>query len=315
MNILITGSCGYLGQKTCEILCASKEISKVVGIDIIKAPKNLLNFSNYVHHKSDIRDKNILEISKKENIDVIIHLASILNPPEGMSEEELESIEIDGAKNLLDVAVKINAKKFIFMSSGAVYGYFPENPSLIKEDYRVKGSKNFPYSLHKAHVEMILDDYKNNYPELSIMSLRAGTILGHKSKGPIADYFNKKFLFGVKGFKSPFCFIYDEDVVQAIYQGVVNTNLKGAYNLSGDGSLSLKQVAQKLGSIYFELPEKFIKKAISILKKMKLTQYNSYQIDFISYRPVLDNQKLKNDFKGLPTKTSEEVFEIFKSSR
>ena len=41
---------------------------------------------------------------------------------------------------------------------------------------------------------------------------------------------------------------------------------------------------------------------------MKLSRYGPEQVKFLQYRPVLDNQKLKNEFGHTPVKTSKEAF-------
>ena len=50
-------------------------------------------------------------------------------------------------------------------------------------------------------------------------------------------------------------------------------------------------------------------------KRLGLTQYGPEQIDFLRYRPVLDNTRLKRDFGYLPKLSSAEVFEHWHNSR
>ena len=52
-----------------------------------------------------------------------------------------------------------------------------------------------------------------------------------------------------------------------------------------------------------------------LLKRLGLTQYGPEQIDFLRYRPVLDNTRLKRDFGYLPKLSSAEVFELWRNSR
>jgi UDP-glucose 4-epimerase len=55
--------------------------------------------------------------------------------------------------------------------------------------------------------------------------------------------------------------------------------------------------------------------ALWLLKKLGLTQYGPEQIDFLRYRPVLDNRRLKEEFGYVPKLTSAEVFELWRNSR
>jgi UDP-glucose 4-epimerase len=63
------------------------------------------------------------------------------------------------------------------------------------------------------------------------------------------------------------------------------------------------------------LPAWLIKAALAVLKQLHLTQYGSEQVDFLRYRPVLDNRRLKEEFGYLPRKTSSEVFDFWRTRR
>ena len=55
--------------------------------------------------------------------------------------------------------------------------------------------------------------------------------------------------------------------------------------------------------------------AEGLLKLLGLTQYGPEQIDFLRYRPVLDNRRLKEEFGYAPKLNSSQVFELWRSSR
>ena len=62
-------------------------------------------------------------------------------------------------------------------------------------------------------------------------------------------------------------------------------------------------------------PASVLQAALWLLKKLGLTQYGPEQIDFLRYRPVLANRRLKEEFGYVPKLTSAEVFELWRSSR
>ena len=89
-RVLVTGSAGFLGKKV--VLELLKNNLMVIGVDIKESHIVHPNFKEII---SDIRT-----FSLNEKISSIIHLASVMNPPLSMSDGEVESIEIDGLKNL-----------------------------------------------------------------------------------------------------------------------------------------------------------------------------------------------------------------------
>jgi UDP-glucose 4-epimerase len=63
------------------------------------------------------------------------------------------------------------------------------------------------------------------------------------------------------------------------------------------------------------LPAGLLQAALWLLKKLGLTQYGPEQIDFLRYRPVLANRRLKEEFGYVPKLSSAEVFELWRTSR
>ncbi len=54
-----------------------------------------------------------------------------------------------------------------------------------------------------------------------------------------------------------------------------------------------------------------VRGVLAALKALRLTQYGPEQVDFLRYRPVLANRRLKKEFGYTPAKTTAEVFELF----
>jgi len=144
--------------------------------------------------------------------------------------------------------------------------------------------------------------------------LRIGTILGPTVHNQITDMFEKPRLLAIQGSDSPFVFIWDQDVVGIILRAV-SDGPAGIYNVAGDGALTIHEIAQRLGKQTLRLPSWLLRGALSILKPLGLTQYGPEQLDFLRYRPVLLNTRLKTVFGYTPTYTSAQVFEIYRAAR
>jgi len=55
--------------------------------------------------------------------------------------------------------------------------------------------------------------------------------------------------------------------------------------------------------------------ALRGLKMLSLTSYGPEQVNFLRYRPVLSNRRLKEEFGYVPRKTTREAFEFFLEHR
>ena len=167
-NILITGGGGYIGTNlTKELL---KEGYTVTVLDTFW-------FGNYLqkHKKLKILKKDIRNITKKDlnKIDCIMHLASIANDPAAELDTKLTwDINVLATYKLINLAVIKKVKKFIFASSGSVYG--------IKKEKKVVENLSLEpiseYNKSKMIGERILLSYKKN---IDITILRPATVCGY----------------------------------------------------------------------------------------------------------------------------------------
>jgi UDP-glucose 4-epimerase len=160
----------------------------------------------------------------------------------------------------------------------------------------------------------MLADYRVQQPQLAQVVFRIGTILGETVKNQITDLFDKPRLIAIRGADSPFVFIWDKDVVGCMLEAVYSDRA-GIYNVAGDGALRIQEIAAHLDKRCVALPAWLLQAALALLKPLGLTQYGPEQVDFLRYRPVLTNRRLKEVFGYVPQKTSAEVFEFYLAAR
>ena len=310
MRILITGAAGFLGQQLLADLAVQQPNWTLFAADIREIPANLLR-SNVQPLHLDISlkaavFKTVLECQPQ----AIVHLASVVSPPPGMSEATLHAIDVDGTRAIIEAAAANGVEQLIITSSGAAYGYYPENAEWIDEHDPLRGHNKFAYAKHKREVEELLVQARIAHPQLRQLILRPGTILGKRVNNQITDMFKKRAVLGIQGSDSRFVFIWDQDVVSIIRKGL-EKGASGIYNLAGDGALSLREIAQILRKPYRPLPAGLIQGVLRVLKPLRLSQYGPEQVDFLRYRPVLANRRLKEEFGYTPRYTSREAFIAF----
>ena len=315
MNILITGAAGYLGSTLLRRLV--EESNQTDGDwNIVATDIKEINIDHPNVHcvKVDIRSTQVNDLIKNYRIETVVHLASIVTPGKKSNREFEYSVDVLGTENVLKACVAHNVKRIVLTSSGAAYGYHPDQPEWLKEDDPIRGNEEFAYSYHKRLVEELLSTYREEHPELEQVIFRIGTILGETTHNQITALFEKKMIVGVSGSKSPFVFIWDQDVVECLLRGVTGTQT-GIFNVAGDGALSIDEIAALLKKRVIRIPAWFLTSLLFVLKRLSLTQYGEEQVNFLRYRPVLDNEKLKTTFGYTPDYSSKEVFEYFLEKR
>lgn len=307
MRILITGAAGFIGQQLLADLAVQQPSWQLFAADLREVPSQ----GNIHPLRLDISQAAAVRKAVGQcRPDAIVHLASVVTPPPGMGEEQLHAIDVGGTHAILQAASEFGVGQLIVTSSGAAYGYYPENAEWIDEHDPLRGHSRFAYARHKREVEELLAAWRSRHPELRQLILRPGTILGKRANNQITDLFKKRSVLGIQGSDSRFVFIWDQDVVSIIRKGL-EKGASGIYNLAGDGALSLAEIAHILRKPYRPLPAGLVQGVLRVLKPLRLTQYGPEQVDFLRYRPVLANRRLKEEFGYTPRYTSREAFIAF----
>ena len=308
--VLVTGSTGYLGSQVLAKLCQRQDMA-IIALDLREPAQRLPNVN---YQLADIRSSEVDSIVARYQPDVVVHLASIVTPGKNSSREFEYSVDVGGSRNLLEACVRNKVRRIIVSSSGAAYGYHSDNPAWLQENDALRGNQSFAYSWHKRLVEEMLAEYRQQQPQLEQIILRIGTILGATVNNQITDLFKKPRLIAIRGSDSPFVFIHDQDVVGAILHGI-DSSSTGIFNVAGDGKLSIFEIATRLSKRCIVLPAWLLRSALWLLKKLGLTQYGPEQLDFLRYRPVLDNTRLKTVFGYVPKLSSSEVFDLWRGAQ
>ena len=243
-----------------------------------------------------------------------MHLAAVVTPGRRSSRELEYAIDVLGSRNVLEACVRAGVRQLVVASSGAAYGYHADNPVPLRETDPLRGNESFAYAWHKRLVEEELAQAREAHPELLQFVLRPGTILGERVASPITALFERPVIVGVAGAEAPFVFVWDEDVAGCIVHGIRGRR-SGVYNLAGDGALPLREIARRLGRPYLPLPPALLAGALRGLQALGLSARGPEQVDFLRYRPVLANEKLKRELGFTPRYTSEECFERYRRLR
>ncbi|ASM72212.1 MULTISPECIES: SDR family oxidoreductase [Roseobacteraceae] len=302
-RILITGGAGMVGHALVKALaCEDVVVTDLASTNVPKGMK---------FRRMDVTGSDPDTVIGEEQPDVVVHLASIVTPPSGMTREQAFAVDVTGTRNVLAACLAHGVKRLVVTSSGAAYGYHPDNPVPITEDTPCRGNPEFAYADHKRQVEEMLADARRDHPDLAQVILRVGTVLGPGTDNQITALFRRKRLLAIRNSDSPFVFIWTQDLAR-IVERAATTGPAGIYNVAGDGWLSVDDLAKALGKPVLRLPAWALKAALAVAHPLGLSRYGPEQVRFLQYRPVLDNDRLKHVFGYSPELTSAEVFDLWK---
>lgn len=307
-RILITGASGAVGQTLTPLLADSGH--EVIATDL-RRPASLPEGVTF--RKLDVTGHDPSNVISEISPHVVVHLASIVTPPKGSTRKFEYTVDVTGSQNVLDACIDNKVSRIVVTSSGAAYGYHPENASPLFETDPVRGNQEFPYSYHKRLVEEMLEEARETAPQLEQVVLRVGTVLGAGLENQITALFHAKRLLAVGESKGPFVFIWTKDLANIVLRAATS-GPAGIFNVAGDGAMTVDDLAQELDKPVLRLPIWLMKAILGIGKPLGLTRYGPEQVRFLQYRPVLDNTALKTEFGYTPELTSREVFQLWKKA-
>jgi nucleoside-diphosphate-sugar epimerase len=224
MNILIIGGAGYIGTNLCNYL--SKKNFTITCLDTFWFG-NFLN-KNIKKIKGDIRNFNF---EKLEKFDCVVDLAYLSNDPlcELDARHKWESGPLAVYK-ILEFCKKKKIKKFIFASSGSIYG--------LKKEKKVTEKLGLDpltdYNKSKMICEKVVESYNKN---LNVVIVRPATVCGISARLRLdvvlnlfcyQAYFKKKI--SVLGGKQTRPLVNIKDMVRC-YEFFIKKNLAGCFNL------------------------------------------------------------------------------------
>ncbi len=307
-NVLVAGGAGFVGShlcdeliKTCKVICVDNFVSgSERNIDHLLANPDFAFINHDLSKPLDLEGHADLKKFKIEfqGIQEIYNLACPMSPRRFLA-NRLATLMANSyvVKNLLDLALKYNAK-FLQFSSSVVYGpRNTDNPELKvteKDLGRVDNlSERSAYDEGKRFAETIVANYRSLY-NLDTKIIRLFRIYGPRMEQDddqmIPDFINnalenKEIIIpGDENFSSSFCYI--EDALDAVMK-IMTTDIAGPLNIGSDVDVKLNAlvdlIKKETGS------ESLVRHEVSPL--------------FISELVLPDIRQAKNNLNWMPVVT------------
>lgn len=212
-KIIVTGATGQIGTELVTELRRKYGTNNVLATGLSKPNDDLMASGPY--KELDVTNKKAVEkLTKSFKPDTIFHLAGILSAVGEKNPELAWNVNINGLKNVLDVARDRKIKKIFWPSSIAAFG--PTTPRDNTPQHTILEPTTI-YGATKVAGELLCQYYNIKYG-LDIRSLRYPGLISYKTPpgGGTTDYAVAMF-FDAKREKKYNCFVRPDTVLPMMY--------------------------------------------------------------------------------------------------
>ncbi|HMC69096.1 MAG TPA: NAD-dependent epimerase/dehydratase family protein [Mycobacteriales bacterium] len=317
LTVAVTGPTGTFGFGLMPLLQDDDRVGKIVGIARRPFDPGEHGWTKMEYRRGDVRDEAVLK-EAFTGADVVVHLAFLII---GGNKETTRAINVEGTLNVFRAAAAAGVERFVYASSVAAYGFHADNPVGMTEDWPTRPAERLFYAQEKAELEALLQEEAAAHPELALYLLRPPVVLGPHTLGakelpgpfgPLSRRFNGRLPktpipFPVLVPDHPLQFIHEDDVGQALLQCVVGAGPPGAYNIAGDGVLSMVDVARELGLRPVKISAAPTQLAARMVSKVPWMPSFVSWVEAMSHPAVMDTTRAKTELGWTPRYTGIEA--------
>lgn len=311
LTVAVTGPTGTFGFGLIPLLQADDRIERIIGIARRPFDPNEHGWTKMEYRQGDVRDPEALRAAFAD-ADVVVHLAFLIV---GGNKQTTRAINVEGTLNVFQAAAATGARRFVYASSVAAYGFFADNPVGITEDWPVRPAARLFYAREKAELEHLLQKQAEKHPELALYLLRPPVVLGPHTlgakdilPGPLAPL-GRRLQGRIRRLPvpvpaavpdMPLQFVHEDDVGRALLQCVVAAGPAGAYNIAGDGVLSTLDVAREFGLVPIRIPTKPTQAAARAFARLPFLPSVAEWVEAVSQPAIMDTTKAKSELGWRP---------------
>lgn len=306
LTVAVTGPTGDIGMAFLRALDDAPEVERVIGMARRPFDPAGRGLDKVEYRQGDVLDAGSLA-RLVEDADVVVHLAFMIMG----SPAETRKINLQGSRNVFEAAFRAGARRLVYTSSVAAYGFHEENPDVLTEDIPARGSDGHYYSAQKAEVEQLLGNLAAANGDTDVYVFRPCIVAGPTALSlieeiPYVKLGEKIPASLMKIARSlpvlrpvvpdpgvPLQLVHEDDVAQALVAGTVGKGEPGAYNLAGDGELTITDIARALGYYAIPVPEIALDATIKVVSKFPYMPPSTAWLNAVKTPVLMDCTKAR----------------------
>jgi len=310
LTVAVTGPTGTFGVALMPLLQEDEKVSRVIGIARRPFDPDEHGWTKMEYRRGDVRDPAALE-EAFSGADVVVHLAFLIISG---SKETTQAINVEGTLNAFRAAAEAGARRFVYASSIAAYGFHRDNPIGITEEWPTRPADRLFYAQEKAELERLLHEEAERHPETDLYLIRPPIVLGPDAVGAKAQLSPglvqvlQLVHSGIRRLRIvpavvpdlPVQLIHQDDVAEALRLCVVAAGPPGAYNIAADDVVNGVDVLRELGFLPLAIPGKPVASVARAISTLPFLPSGMQWVEALSHPAVMDTTKARAELGWSP---------------
>jgi nucleoside-diphosphate-sugar epimerase len=298
LTVAVTGPTGDIGRALLRTLDADPEVGRVLGMARRPFDPGQFGLTKTEYRQGDVLDRDAVQALADE-ADVLVHLAFIIVG----GREETRSVNLEGSRNVFEAAAG-SVRRLVYTSSVAAYGFHADNPQPLTEDVPARGTDAHYYSAQKAELEETLREALGD-TDVEAYVFRPCIVAGGDAlalvrsfPAPMRKLPVAKPVLPDPG--TPFQLVHTEDVATALAAAVRGDGPPGVYNLAGDGTIHVSDLARAFGWLSVPAPKAGLDAIAELLGRIPLMPPQASWINAFRVPVVMDTTRARTQLKWEP---------------
>jgi nucleoside-diphosphate-sugar epimerase len=322
LSVAVTGPTGTFGFGLIPLLESEPSVERVVGVARRPFDPAAQGWNKMVYRQGDVRDPDALG-QAFAGADVVVHLAFMITGT--AKAQTIRAINVDGTLNAYRAARDAGAKRFVYASSVAAYGFHRDNPVGITEDWPTRPAERLFYAQEKAELEQALADEAGAQSGPALYLLRPPIVVGPHAVGaknavpePVARLAGRILgLINASPLPIPMPaanislqLIHERDVGQGLLLCILGAGPPGAYNIAGDGVVTGSDIARELGLTPIPIPASLVHataRSVASVPWPPLSPPALEWIEALGHPAIMDTAKARTELGWEPEYTALEA--------
>ncbi len=313
ITVAVTGPTGDIGRAFVRALERSRDVAAVRALGRRAVDPAAEGWRKTTYTRGDVLDRAAVD-ELVDGADAVVHLAFAIM---GAGGDEGHRVNLEGSRNGFAAAVGAGARRLVYTSSVAAYGFHEDNPTELTEDVPPRGTGAHAYSAEKAEVERLLGDVTRGSatavyvfrpcivagPDAlmliqSIPYVQLGERMPEALRRPFDAAPVLKPVIPDNGVS--FQLVHHDDVASALRAATLGRGQPGVYNLAGPGTLTMRDLAEDLGWYAVPVPELAVDAAAELAGRLPFVPEKAQWINALRVPMLMDTAKAQRQLRWRP---------------